>query len=118
MAIKANSRENKVVSAFEQADAMWTKIEELMATATGKTMELTAWLHQNQLDGVGDVDEADRVGFREAFAARKAELQALMDKLQECYDIYDADDVTRRANLDAFIAANNIDLATTEARFS
>lgn len=118
MAIIVTSRAQKVASAFTQADTTWSRLVSEMTAAVGKTMEYTAWFHQNQLSGGGDVDEDDRVAFRTSFAARKAELDALMEKLQACYDIYDADDATRQANLDAFVSANGIDLATTEARFN
>lgn len=103
MSIIKTGRDTKISAEYTSADKNWANIIANMTVATDLTVNATAWLHDNIQNEKGDVTEEDRVMFRASFELKLAELNALMQKLNDCYGVYDADTVTYQSNLQAFL---------------
>jgi dolichyl-phosphate-mannose--protein O-mannosyl transferase len=104
MSIIETGRKTKIANEYTTADQNWGRIIANMTSATDLTVNATAWLHDNIQNNRGDVSEADRVLFRASFEQKLNELNALMQKLNDCYAVYDADQATYESNLQTFIA--------------
>lgn len=103
MSIIKTGRDTKIATEYTNADKNWANIIASMTSATDLTVNATAWLHDNIQNEKGDVTEEDRVSFRASFQLKLAELNDLMTKLNDCYAIYDEDNLTYQSNLQSFL---------------
>ena len=104
MSILKTGREAKIAAEYNGADKEWANIISRRTVSTDLTVNATAWLHDNIQNSRGDVSEDDRVAFRAAFEEKLAQIQLLVDKLNDCYGVYNQDPTTYQANLVAFLA--------------
>ena len=92
-------------------DEDFTSIEKNLADSASKInrdvltiLELTGFMHHSIINNTGDLDENDRADSNSKISPIMASLQANIQQLFECYNVYNDDPAIYEENLLEFIS--------------
>jgi len=96
-----------------QADRLLADLQALI----GRSANMTAFYYKSVLDGTGEVDAQELAQYESKLATLNGAFQALGPAVTAQTAIKGATDAETQANLDAFVAANGLNIAAYSADF-
>ena len=100
---KDYKRASSIDSDFTNLEKNLPRIVSDLARDVELVIMMTGFLHDNILNNKGDLGEGDRADFNESFTPVLAGLQDSLNRLQDCYNVYNDDPNTYAQNLADFI---------------
>lgn len=117
MSKQQRTRDKAIDTEFDAVKGTSATVVSSLVGHTARLKLFITFLHDDLLNGKGDLAEGDRVELRQALAPLYPQIQECLDELTDLFDIHDEDPAVWQANFDAFLIKNPDILAEALNRF-
>ena len=117
MSIQSKKREDAIYSEFDAVVKQSSKAVSELLKQTALVKLFVVFLHDNIVNGKGDIVESDRTDLRDALVPLYPQLKDNLAQLTAIFEIHDDDPVVWEANLNSYLAANPLILDEAINRF-
>lgn len=111
-------REKKIEKEFEQLIRTSLSQSSQLISNINLANLLIPWMHNNVVNNLGDISEANRVELTNPFKEIYQNITIVQEGLAKLYTLYDEDPATYRSLVDTHLAENPTIIDEVEKRFS